>query len=85
MDSKERNIQIGNLKKYPEFYALRLELEDFCLKLDSLEDIELTKDSRISMAEEVSGRIWARDKVKDLLSSLGLIERKGRTIDKTGE
>lgn len=83
---KDRHIDIQNLKKYPEFYALKVELEAFCDKLDSLSDIEQAVDRRISIAEEVAGRIWARDQVRDLLSSLGLVDKsKPKIIDKTGE
>ena len=83
--NKERHIDIQNLKKYPEFYALRLELEDFCDKLDSIQDIDLQDKSRVTLNEEIYGRLWASEKVRDLLSSLGLVDRRAVKRDMTME
>lgn len=82
---KERHVDINNLKKYPEFYALKTELEAFCDRLDSISDIELTDTSRVTLTEEVYGRRWASEKVRDLLSSLGLVDRKFTKRDMTME
>lgn len=82
---KQTHIDIGNLKKYPEFFALKKELENFCDKMDSIEDIEIEKVSRVTLAEEVYGRRYASAKVRDLLSSLGLIDRKVIKRDATME
>lgn len=83
---RNNHIDIQNLKKYPEFYALKLELEDFCDKLDSISDIDLSDSSRVTLQEEIYGRRWASEKVRDLLSSLGLVDKsKPKVIDKTGE
>lgn len=82
---KERHVDINNLKKYPEFYALKTELEAFCDRLDSISDIDLTDTSRVTLTEEVYGRRWASEKVRDLLSSLGLVDRKFTKRDMTME
>ena len=48
-DSKQRHIDIQNLKRHQEFYALKRELEDFCDKLDSISDIDLSDVSRVTL------------------------------------
>lgn len=85
MDSKQRHIDIQNLKRHQEFYAFKLELEDFCKKMDSLEDIDLTDPSRTDLVSEIYGRRWASQKVKDLLSTLGLIDKTNIKRDLTME
>lgn len=75
MTDKERQIDIQNLKKHQEFYALKVELENFCDKLDSISDIDLTDTSRVSLEQEIYGRRWASEKVRDLLSTLGLVDK----------
>lgn len=80
---KERHVDINNLKKYPEFYALKIELEAFCDRLDSISDIDLTDTSRVTLTEEVYGRRWASKQVRDLLSTLGLVDRKFTKRDMT--
>lgn len=82
---KERHIDIQNLKKYPEFYALKLELEAFCDKMDSIEDIKLSDVSRVTLIEEVYGRRWASQHIRDLLSSLGLVDKRNVKRDMTME
>lgn len=82
---KERHIDIQNLKKYPEFYALKQELEAFCEKMDSIEDIKLSDVSRVTLEQEVYGRRWASQRVRDLLSSLGLVDKKITKRDMTME
>lgn len=82
---KERHIDINNLKKYPEFYALKKELENFCDKMDSIDDIQIDEVSRVTLAEEVYGRRYASIKVRDLLSSLGLVDKKFSSRDLTME
>ncbi len=85
-DKKQLLIDAQNLKKYPEFWALKKTMEAFCNDLDSLDGLEKDKDPRITLAEEVAGRIWAKGKITDLLSSLGLVDKsKPRVVDKTGE
>lgn len=84
-NEKQRHIDIQNLKKYPEFYALQKELEAFCFKLDSISDIDLTNPSRVSLNEEVFGRQWASTKIKDLLGSLGLVDKTHIVRDMTME
>lgn len=84
-DDKERQIDIQNLKKHREFYALTTELEAFCNKLDSMEDIDLNDRSRVTLAEEVTGRLWASKKIKDFLLTLGLVDRANIKINKTFE
>lgn len=84
MDKKQRHIDIQNLSKHREFYALKQELEEFCSKMDSISDIDLSDTSRVSLDVEVFGRRFASEKVRDLLSSLGLVDRiKPKVIDKT--
>lgn len=85
MENKERQIDIQNLKKYPEFYALKVELESFCDKMDSIEDIKLSDVSRVTLVEEVYGRRWASQHVRDLLSSLGLVDKRVTKRDMTME
>ena len=85
MTNKERQIEIQHLKKYPEFYALRLELENFCDKMDSISDIDLKDKSRVTLNEEIYGRRWASEQVRDLLYSLGLVERNFSKRDMTME
>lgn len=84
-DIKDRHIQIGHLKRHAEFYALKLELEDFCDKMDSIEDIDLTNRNRVDLAEEIYGRRWASQKVRDLLSTLGLVDKRSVKRDMTME
>lgn len=82
---KQRHIDIQNLKRHQEFYSLKMELEDFCNKMDSIEDIDLTDPHRIDLAQEIFGRRWASQRVRDLLSSLGLVDKIKVTRDLTGE
>lgn len=86
MDNKQKQIDVQNLKKHQEFWALKSLLEDFCASLDDISDIELDRVSRVTLVEEVYGRRFASEKVRDLLSTLGLVDKsKPRIIDKTGE
>lgn len=85
MTPKERHVDIQNLKRHAEFYALKLELQDFCDRLDSIEDIDLEDRNRVTLAEEIYGRRWASQKVKDLLSTLGLVDKTHIKRDLTGE
>lgn len=82
---RQNHIDINNLKKYPEFFALKQELEKFCDKMDSLDDIDLSDVSRLTLSEEVYGRRYASDKVRDLLSTLGLVDKQHKTRDLTME
>lgn len=84
-EAKQRHIDIQNLKRHQEFYALKRELEDFCDKLDSITDIDLSDVSRVTLTEEVFGRRWASEKVRDLLSTLGLVDKKFTKRDMTME
>lgn len=82
---KQFHIDIQNLKKHAEFYALKKELENFCDKMDSIDDIDLGNLSRVTLAEEVYGRRYASNQVRDLLSSLGLVDKKINKRDATME
>jgi hypothetical protein len=84
-DNKQRQIDIQNLKRFPEFYALKVELEAFCDKMDSIEDIDLSDVSRVTLEQEVYGRRWASQKVRDLLSTLGLVDKRTTKKDMTME
>lgn len=81
----QRHIDIQNLKKYQEFHALKQELEDFCDKMDSISDIDLSENNRVTLTEEVYGRRWASEKVRDLLHSLGLVDKRPKSRDMTME
>lgn len=82
---KERHIEIQNLKRFPEFHALKVELEAFCDKMDSISDIDLSDKNRTTLTEEIYGRRWASEKVRDLLSTLGLVDKKFTKRDMTME
>lgn len=82
---KSRHIDIQSLKKYPEFHALRQELEDFCDKLDNISDIKIDGVSRVTLEQEVYGRRYASEKVRDLLSTLGLVDKTHIKRDLTHE
>lgn len=82
---KQNHIDIQNLKRHAEFYALKKELENFCDKMDSIDDIDLSQVSRVTLAEEVYGRRYASNQVRDLLSSLGLVDKKFNKRDMTME
>jgi hypothetical protein len=82
---KQRHIDIQNLKRHQEFYALKKELEDFCDKMDSISDIDLSDPQRIDLVHEIYGRRWASEKVRDLLSSLGLVDKTQVRRDLTME
>lgn len=75
MEKKQQQIDIQNLKKYPEFWALKQYLEAFCERMDSIEDIDLAAVSRVTLEQEVYGRRWASQKVRDELSTLGLVDK----------
>lgn len=79
------NLEIKNLIKYPEFYALKQELEKFCDEMADISDIDLETQSRVSLNEEIAGRLWAAKKVTNLLFSLGLVERDTKKRDQTFE
>lgn len=85
MTNKERLVDIQNLKKHREFYALQQELEDFCDKMDSISDIDLSDTSRVTLTDEIYGRRWASEKVRELLNTLGLIDRQLSKKDNTFE
>ncbi len=85
-DRKQNLIDAQNLKKYPEYYALKQEMEFFCDKMDSISDIDLSAVSRVSLEQEIYGRRWASQQVRELLSTLGLVDKtKPKMIDRTGE
>lgn len=84
-ENKQRHLDIQNLKKFQEFYSLKKELELFCDKLDSIEDIDLSDKSRVTLTEEVYGRRWASQHIKELLYSLGLADKKYTKRDMTME
>ena len=84
-DKQQRHVDIQNLKKHAEFYALKKELEEFCDKMDSISDIDLSDVSRVTLLEEIYGRRWASEHIRDLLSSLGLIDKKIIKRDNTME
>lgn len=69
-----QNIDLKNIKKYPEFQMLKEKLEELCDKMDSIEDIDLENISRITIAEEIYGRQWAKKQVTEFLANLGLVE-----------
>lgn len=85
MTNKERLVDIQNLKKHREFYALQQELEDFCVKMDSISDIDLSDTSRVTLTDEIYGRRWASEKVRELLNTLGLIDKQLTKKDNTFE
>lgn len=85
MNNKERLVDIQNLKKHREFYALQQELEDFCDKMDSISDINLSDTSRVTLTDEIYGRRWASEKVRELLNTLGLIDKQYVKRDMTME
>jgi len=82
---KQRHIDIQNLKRFPEFHALKLELEAFCDRMDNINDIKIDGVSRVTLEQEVYGRRYASKEVRDLLSSLGLVDKKATVRDMTGE
>ena len=82
---KQRHLDIQNLKRFPEFHALKLELEAFCDRLDNINDIKIDGVSRVTLEQEVYGRRYASKEVRDLLSSLGLVDKKATVRDMTGE
>ena len=85
-DRKQTLIDAQNLKKYPEFYSLKLEMERFCEEMESIADLDLSDVSRVTLGEEIAGRVWASKKVRDMLSTLGLVDKsKPKIIDRTGE
>jgi len=87
MDERKQNlIDAQNLKKYPEFYALKMEMVKFCEELESIKDLDLSTQSRVTLGEEIAGRVWAAKKVRDMLSTLGLVDKTNpRIIDRTME
>lgn len=85
-EKKQLLIDAQNLKKYPEFYALKKTMEIFCDECESLKDVDLTETSRLTFNEEVAARLIAAKKVRDMLSSLGLVDKaRPRIVDKTFE
>ncbi len=85
MTDRERLVDINNLKKYPEFYAFKKELEDFCDKMNSISDVDITQNRRVSLESELFGRRYAVEKVSELLYSMGLLDRVYEFKDKTHE
>lgn len=83
--NRERHIDIQNLKKHQEFYALKTELENFCDKMDDISDINIDNVSRVTLETEVYGRRYASQQVRDLLSSLGLVDKTHIKRDLTME
>ena len=85
-ENKQNLIDVQQLKRYPEFYALKMQMEEFCERMDSISDINLDDVSRVSLDVEVFGRRFASDKIRELLSTLGLVDKsRPRVIDRTGE
>lgn len=85
-EERQKNVDVQQLKKYPEFYALKQIMEGFCEEMESIKDLKLDEVSRVTLGEEIAGRVYASTKVRDLLSSLGLVDKsKPRIIDRTGE
>lgn len=84
--NKEQLQDIQNLKKYREFHALKVYLEGFCEEIESIRDLDMENVSRVTLGEEIAGRVWASRKIRELLSTLGLVDkRRNEAIDKTGE
>ena len=68
------NKDLKILIQYPEFYALKKELVGLVEKLEDIHSIPLVAASRITVVEELAGRVYAAKAIKDLLSNLGVIK-----------
>jgi hypothetical protein len=73
---EENKKHLAVLVKYPEFYALKQELLDFCHELDDLNEIDLEKRNRLTVAEEVRANQYASKKIRHLLAKLGVLTKK---------
>lgn len=79
------STDLKNITRYPEFAVFKQELLKFCDTMDNISDIKLDEVSRISVVEEIVGRRWASDKVRDFLMKLGILDVGDSKRDKTYE
>jgi len=80
--TQERRIDIGRLTTYPEYYALKEELEKMIATLNTIDNIDL--ESEIGVDVQVKANLLAKEKITRLLSDLGAYSIKSQDIvDKT--
>lgn len=75
MENKEIRKDLYALSKYQEWYALKFELESFIKELDNNSEIDISKPSRISIAEEVAAKQYAKEKIVRFLQRMNLWEK----------
>lgn len=75
MENKEIRKDLYALSKYQEWYALKFELESFIKELDNNSEIDISKPSRISIAEEVAAKQYAKEKIVRFLQRMSLWEK----------
>jgi len=63
----QHNKDLVQLAKYPEFYTLKKELLDFIDRIDTVTGVETI--------EELKGRQYSVENIKELLINLGLLNR----------
>lgn len=67
-------FKLKDITKYPEFFLLKEELLKFCDKMDNISDINIEGVSRVTIQEEIVGRRYASEKVKEFLVSIGMLQ-----------
>ena len=68
-------FKLKNIAQYPEFFLLKEKLLELCDKMDNISDIQIDNVSRVTITEEIVGRRWASQKVRDFLVSLEMLEQ----------
>lgn len=79
------DVDLKNLLAGPGFFALKQRLLLFCDSMESIADLDLSKLSKVTLGEEIAGRVWAAKKVRGLLQELGVIDNFKRVKDRTFE
>lgn len=76
---------LKNITKYPEFAVFRQELLKFCDKIENISDVQIDSVTRVTVIEEILGRRWAAEKVREFLMGLGVLQVGDIKRDKTYE
>ena len=71
----ERRIDLGRLTSYPEYYALKEEMEKLIAELDTIDSVDL--ESKVPLDVQVKAHKFAKEKIKNFLSTMNVYQVKG--------
>lgn len=77
----EKRVDLGRLTSYPEYYALKQELENLIKELGTIDSINI--ESKIPLDVQVKAHLYAKEMVSNFLSNMNVYQ-KGREDIKEG-